>query len=208
MAFHDWTTIGVIVSFLIGVLAPLALNWGALPALGLVIVLVPVGWFVPNIVLHQVGAKRTEQMQRELPDSMDLLTISVEAGLGFDAALSQVARNTKGPLAEEFFRVLQEMQIGLGRTEAFRALGERTNLPDLKTFITSMVQADAFGIPIANVLRVQSAEMRVKRRQRAEERAQKIPVKILFPLIFFMLPALFIVVAGPGVITIFNVFIK
>lgn len=200
--------LGVIAGFLVGVLAPLTLSWGPLPALGLVIVLVPLGWFVPNIVLYQVGAKRTEQMQRELPDSMDLLTISVEAGLGFDAALSQVARNTTGPLAEEFFRVLQEMQIGLGRTEAFRALGERTNLPDLKTFVTAMVQADAFGIPIANVLRVQSGEMRVKRRQRAEERAQKIPVKILFPLIFFMLPALFIVVAGPGVITIFNVFIK
>jgi tight adherence protein C len=135
---------------------------------------------------------------------MDLLTISVEAGLGFDAALSQVARNTTGPLAEEFFRVLQEMQIGMGRLEALRALGERNNLGDLRSFVTAMVQADAFGIPIANVLRVQSAEMRVKRRQRAEETAQKIPVKILFPLIFFMLPALFIVVAGPGVIQIID----
>lgn len=200
--------LGVIIAFLLGVLVPLALQWGVLPALGLLVVLVPLGWFVPNIVLYQVGANRTEKMQREMPDSMDLLTISVEAGLGFDAALAQVARNTKGPLAEEFFRVLQEMQIGLGRTEAFRALGERTNLPDLKTFVTALVQADSFGIPIANVLRVQSQEMRVKRRQRAEERAQKVPVKILFPLIFFMMPALFVVIVGPGVIQIINVFFK
>ena len=102
-------------------------------------------------------------MRRELPDALDLLTISVEAGLAFDAGLSQVARNTTGPLADEFFRVLQEMQIGLGRSEAMRALGERTDLPELRGFVTSMVQADAFGIPIAPVLRVQAREMRIKR---------------------------------------------
>ena len=199
--------LGVIVGLLVGVLVPLALQLGVMPSLGIVALLVPLGWFLPTIVLYQVGAKRTQQMRRELPDAMDLLTISVEAGLGFDAALSQVARNTTGPLAEEFFRVLQEMQIGMGRLEALRALGERSNLSDLRSFVTAMVQADAFGIPIANVLRVQSAEMRVKRRQRAEEIAQKIPVKILFPLIFFMLPALFIVVAGPGVIQIIDTFL-
>jgi tight adherence protein C len=196
--------LGVIVGFLVAVLVPLVLQLGVMTTLGVVAVLVPLGWFLPTIVLYQLGAKRTQKMRQELPDAMDLLTISVEAGLGFDAALSQVARNTTGPLAEEFFRVLQEMQIGMGRLEALRALGERNNLGDLRSFVTAMVQADAFGIPIANVLRVQSAEMRVKRRQRAEETAQKIPVKILFPLIFFMLPALFIVVAGPGVIQIID----
>ena len=112
----------------------------------------------PTCVVYQLGYDRTEQMRRELPDALDLLTISVEAGLAFDAALSQVARNTDGPLAEEFFRVLQEMQIGLGRAEAMRALGERTDLPELRGFVTAMVQADAFGIPIANVLRVQAKE--------------------------------------------------
>ena len=137
-----------------------------------------------------------------------MLTISVEAGLAFDAAVSQVARNTEGPLADEFFRVLQEMQIGMGRSEALRALGERTTVDELHGFVTAMVQADAFGIPIANVLRVQAREMRIKRSQRAEEIAQKIPVKILFPLIFCILPVLFIVVLGPAAITIYDAFIK
>ncbi len=139
-------------------------------------------------------------MQRALPDALDLLTISVEAGLGFDAALAQVARNTEGPLAEELARVLQEMQIGLGRSRALRALGERTTLQDIRSFTSAMVQADAFGIPIGQVLRVQSQEIRVKRRQRAEEQAQKVPVKIMIPLVLFILPCLFIAVIGPAVI--------
>ena len=137
-------------------------------------------------------------MQRELPDAIDLLTICVESGLGFDAALQQVARNTEGPLAEEFSRVLREMQIGSSRADALRAMGERTSVADLRTFVGAMVQADAFGIPIAQVLRVQSAEMRVKRRQRAEEKAQQVPVKITIPLIFCILPTLFIVGHGTG----------
>ncbi|MCU1600157.1 MAG: Bacterial type secretion system protein domain protein, partial [Frankiales bacterium] len=113
-------------------------------------------------------------------------------------------RNTVGPLAEEFNRVLQEMQIGLGRGEALRALGTRSDLPEMRGFVTAMVQADSFGIPIANVLRVQAKELRVKRSQRAEEMAQKVPVKILFPLIFCILPALFVVVIGPAAINIFR----
>src|SRR3954471_8683218 len=145
-------------------------------------------------------------MQRELPDALDLLTISVEAGLGFDAALSQVARNTEGPLAQELARVLQEMQIGLRRSAALRALGERNSLPDLRSFVSAMVQADAFGIPVGQVLRVQSSEIRVKRRQWAEEAAQKVPVKILVPLIFCILPCLFIAVLGPAGIQIMNSF--
>ncbi|MEI2809125.1 MAG: type VI secretion system ImpA family N-terminal domain-containing protein [Nocardioides sp.] len=125
---------------------------------------------------------------------------SVEAGLAFDAAVSRVARDTHGPLAQEFVRTLQEMQIGVSRGEAMRAMAERTTMKDLKSFCLAMVQADSFGIPIARVLRVQAQEMRVKRRQRAEEKAQKLPVKILFPLIFFILPCLFIVILGPAVL--------
>jgi tight adherence protein C len=117
-----------------------------------------------------------------------------------------VAKNTEGPLAEEFSRVLREMQIGMGRAEALRALGERTEVDDLKSFVTAMIQADSFGIPIANVLRVQSSEMRTKRRQRAEEKAQKVPVKITVPLIFCILPTLFIAVLGPAVIHIIDAF--
>jgi tight adherence protein C len=160
------------------------------------------GFWFPNMALYQRSENRREQMEREMPDAIDLLTISVEAGLAFDAAVAQVARNTEGPLADEFFRVLQEMQIGVGRMHALRALGERSNLPDLKAFVTAMVQADSFGVPIANVLRIQAKEMRLKRSQRAEEKAQKVPIKILFPLIFCILPALFIVVLGPAAITI------
>lgn len=164
------------------------------------------GYFVPNFYLYRMGNNRSERMQRELPDALDLLTISVEAGLAFDAALARVAKSTDGPLAMEFARVLQEMNIGVGRTAAMRALGERTHIPELKSFVTAMVQADAFGIPIAQVLRIQSNEMRTKRRQRAEEKAQKVPVKILFPLIFCILPTLFLAVLGPGVISMMEAF--
>jgi tight adherence protein C len=198
--------LGVILGLLIGILAPLLLGAGPLTLLGVVVTMCLVGYFTPNIVLYQLGYNRREQMRRELPDALDLLTISVEAGLAFDAALSQVARNTTGPLAEEFFRVLQEMQIGLGRGDALRALGDRTDLPELRTFVTAMVQADSFGIPVSSVLRVQAREMRVKRSQRAEELAQKVPVKILFPLIFCILPSLFVVILGPAAITILDSF--
>ena len=122
--------------------------------------------------------------------------------------MQQVARNTEGPLAEEFSRVLREMQIGQGRADALRAMGERTNVADLRTFVGAMVQADSFGIPVAQVLRVQSAEMRVKRRQRAEEKAQQVPVKITIPLIFCILPTLFIAVMGPAVLSIMDSFSK
>jgi tight adherence protein C len=155
-------------------------------------------FFVPDILVYNLGLKRQEQMGRTLPDSIDLLTISVEAGLGFDAALSQVAKNTDGPLAGEFMRVLQEMQIGKSRAGAFRALAERTSVPELRAFVSSLIQADQFGIPVANVLREQSRELRVKRRQAAEERAQKVPVKIMVPLVLFIFPVIFIVILGPA----------
>jgi tight adherence protein C len=198
--------LGLIVGFVLGFGLPIAFQAGLLPTLGIAVSLMAAGYFAPNIVLYQMGYNRREQIQRELPDALDLLTISVEAGLAFDAGLSQVARNTTGPLADEFFRVLQEMQIGLGRPEALRALSDRTDLPELRGFVTSMVQAEAFGIPISGVLRVQAADMRVKRSQRAEELAQKVPVKILFPLIFCILPSLFVVILGPAAIKIFTSF--
>ena len=198
--------LGIIAGVALGIALPLALGAGILVVLGFAIVLALAGFFAPNLAIYQLAYNRREQIRRELPDAMDLLTISVEAGLAFDAALSQVARNTSGPLAEEFFRVLQEMQIGLGRVDAMRALGDRSDLPELRGFVTAMVQADAFGIPIASVLRVQAKDMRTKRRQRAEEIAQKVPVKILFPLIFCILPSLFVVILGPAAITIFHSF--
>jgi tight adherence protein C len=165
-----------------------------------------IGYVIPSTQVNAMAAKRQRLMQKQLADVMDLLTISVEAGLGFDQALSQVVKNVPGPLAEEMSRLLQEIQIGVGRGDAFRHLGERTNVPELEGFVLSMIQADLFGVSIANVLRAQSKELRVKRRQRAEEIAQKIPVKLLFPMIFMVLPALFIIVLGPGAIQIYNQF--
>jgi tight adherence protein C len=163
-----------------------------------------VGFLAPNLYLYQVAYDRTARLQRALPDAIDLMTISVESGLGFDAAVQQVATNTDGPLADEFARVLREMQIGQARSDALRAMGERSKVPELHTFVSAMVQADTFGIPIAQVLRVQSSEIRVKRRQRAEEKAQQVPVKITIPLIFTILPCLFIAVMGPAVINIMD----
>jgi tight adherence protein C len=198
--------IGIAVGVVVGALFAFLLGWPFIRVLivsGLGGVL---GYYAPNLYLYQKGHDRTEQMQRALPDALDLLSISVEAGLGFDSALSQVARNTEGPLAQEFARVLQEMQIGLGRAAALRALGERSALPDLRSFTSAMVQADSFGIPIGQVLRVQSSEIRTKRRQRAEEQAQKVPVKIMIPLVMFILPCLFIAVIGPAVIGLMGVF--
>ncbi len=156
------------------------------------------GFLTPDLLIYNSGTKRQERIGRSLPDSLDLLTISVEAGLGFDAALSQVSRNTEGPLAGEFFRVLQEMQIGKSRGQAFKSMAERTTVPELRQFVSSLVQADKFGIPIAQVLREQSKELRVKRRQVAEEKAQKVPVKIMVPLVLFIFPVMFIIILGPA----------
>ena len=164
------------------------------------------GYVLPNILLYNAGQKREKLMRNALPDAMDLLTISVEAGLGFDAAVSRVAKNGEGPLNQEFSRLLQEMQLGVGRVDAMRAMAERTSLPDLKSFCSAMVQADSLGIPIARVLRIQSQEMRTKRRQRAEEKAQQVPVRIMIPLVLFILPCLFIVILGPAAINIANTF--
>jgi tight adherence protein C len=196
--------LGLVAGLAVGVAGPLLGGAGLGVTVGVAALLAPLGYYGPDLALYQVAYNRNERIRRDLPDSMDLLTISVEAGLPFDSALSQVARNTRGPLADELFRVLQEMQIGLSRIDALRAVAERTNVPELRGFVTAMVQADAFGIPIANVLRVQARELRTKRSQRAEELAQKVPVKILFPLIFCIMPSLFIIVMGPAAISAYH----
>jgi tight adherence protein C len=198
--------LAALVGGLFGLVLPPILGVGPLFTVVLLVLGCAVGWIAPSLWLYQVAYDRSQRVRRELPDALDLLTISVESGLAFDAGLAQVARRTSGPLAQEFFRVLQEMQIGTGRVQAMRALGERTDVPELRSFVGAMIQADAFGIPISGVLRVQAREMRVKRSQRAEEIAQKIPVKLLFPMIFLVLPALFIVVLGPGAIKVYQQF--
>jgi tight adherence protein C len=198
--------IGAIALFMISLAFTTVLGMGFTIKILVVVGATVVGWLGPNLYLYQKTYDRSNRMRRDLPDAIDLMTISVESGLAFDAAVQQVAKNTEGPLADEFSRVLREMQIGKGRAEALRSLADRTNVDDLKGFVTSMVQADSFGIPIANVLRIQSSEMRIKRRQLAEEKAQKVPVKITVPLIFCILPCLFIAVMGPAVIHIMDSF--
>ncbi len=197
---------GFVGALLLGLVLTSLMGLSLMPTLAICVAAALAGYYAPNLWLYQKAHDRAAQTQRDLPDALDLLTISVEAGRGFDAALSPVARTTTGPLAPALARVLQEMQLGAGRSEALRSLAQRSSLPELKNFVTSMVQADAFGIPIGRVLRVQGKEMRDKRRQRAEEMAQKVPVKILFPLIFCILPTLFIAVMGPGVITMMSGF--
>ena len=163
-----------------------------------------IGFFLPDVLLLNAGQKRQTTMRKSLADALDMFTVCVEAGLGFDAALAQVARNTRGPLAAEFSRVLQEMQIGNSRRQALRSMADRTTVPELRVFVSALVQASELGVPISRVLREQAKEMRLKRRQLAEEQAQKVPVKILFPLIVCLFPALFVVILGPGIISIAN----
>lgn len=175
----------------------------------LLIVLLPVfSFFLPDLWLRIKSDARQKQIGLSLPGVLDLLAVSVEAGLGFDAALAKVIKNMSGPLSEEFARMLKEIQMGAGRKDAFKSLGERTTLPELKSFLTAMIQADIFGVSIAETLKIQAESMRVKRQQKAEEIAQKAPVKLVFPTIFCIFPALFVVLLGPAAIRIYNVFAK
>lgn len=164
--------------------------------------------FFPFTLLNQKIAARKKSIQKDLPDVLDLLTVSVEAGLGFDGALAKLSEKMKGALVEEFTRVLQEIRMGVTRREALRNMGHRCGVEDLSLFTTSLVQADQLGVSIGQVLRVQSVSMREKRRQRAQEAGMKAPVKLLFPLVFFIFPTIFVVLLGPAVIQIMETFMS
>jgi len=169
---------------------------------GFSLIAVSVGAAIPYLLLQRKINSRKTSIQKDLPDVLDLLTVSVEAGLGFDGALAKLAEKMKGALVEEFSRVLQEIRVGIPRRDALHALGVRANVPDLSLFTSSLVQADQLGVSIGNVLRVQSVAMREKRRQRAQEKAMKAPVKMLIPLVIFIFPPIFIVLLAPAVIRI------
>lgn len=161
-----------------------------------------VGYLLIDLILYSRGKERQKKILKSLPDTLDQLTISVEAGLGFDAALMRVTSTGTGPLAEELTRVLAEIKVGVQRTDALKHLIERTDVYELRHFILALNQAERYGLPVARVLRIQSGDLRVKRRQRAEEEAMKIPVKIVFPLVFCIFPALFVVLLGPAMIRV------
>jgi tight adherence protein C len=161
---------------------------------------------LPDFCLKRLGVSRQAKITAALPDTLDLLTVSVEAGLGFDQALLKIVEKTKGPLADECQRVLHEIRIGKARRDALRELGIRTGVEDLQTFVAALIQADQLGVSIGNVLRIQSRQLRQKRRQNAEARAQKAPVKMLIPMILFIFPSLFIILLGPGVLQLIDNF--
>ncbi|MGE5587663.1 MAG: type II secretion system F family protein [Clostridia bacterium] len=199
----DYILMRVITMIIIPV-AAFGLTLGIRPstAVLLAFVLAALGWLVPEMMLQSKKREREKQIRRSLPDVLDLLTVSVEAGLGFDAALAKVVERKKGPLADEFALLLQEIRMGKPRRDALREVSERVKIDDITSFIASVVQADQLGVSIANILRIQSAQVRTKRRQQAEEAGMKAPIKMLFPLIFFIFPTLFVVLLGPAIIQV------
>ncbi len=167
-------------------------------ALLVFVFLTAIGVLIPSVIVKRKATERSTSIFKDLPDCLDLLAISVEAGVGFEAALDVVCGHFDSPLAEEFRRTLQEMELGLGRREALVNLRNRTDVPELSTFIMALTQADALGMPIGRVLHTQAIEMRNRRRQWARERAAKLPVKIMFPLVLFIFPAILVVILFPS----------
>jgi tight adherence protein C len=199
----------LVLTALAGGLGLLIISAGATTLTTLLLLVVTlVAYFVPELLLYSRGQERQAAIGMGLADTLDQMTIAVEAGLGFEAAMSRAGKNGKGPLAEELVRTLQDIAVGQPRREAYLALAERTGVTDLRRFIGAVVQADAYGVSIADVLRTQAQEMRLKRRQRAEEKAMQIPVKVIFPLILCILPTLFIVLLGPAAMDMVDAFSK
>jgi tight adherence protein C len=171
-----------------------------------ILVFTPLAFYGPDLWLRNIVDKRRLEIRRSMPDMLDMLTISVESGLGFDAAVAKLVAASGGALAEEMGRMLQEVQAGLSRRDSLKKMAERTDVREMDSFVTAMIQAEVFGVPTTKVLRTQAEEMRIRRRQFAEEQAQKAPVKVVFPLVLCILPATLIVVVGPAAVAIARAF--
>jgi tight adherence protein C len=166
------------------------------------IIAAALGFFLPVLWLSSQISRRKNSIIKSLPDALDLLTVCVEAGLGFDAAMQKVTEKWKDDLALAFGRVLQEVRLGKLRREALRDMADRMDVPDVTSFVAAIIQADQLGVSIAKVLRIQSDQMRVRRRQRAEEKAHQAPIKMLFPMVFLIFPSLYLVLLGPAVLQV------
>ena len=165
-----------------------------------------VGLYLPNMWLKSKVSARQKQITRLLPDSLDMMSICVDAGLGFEAAIQKVGFQWETELAHEFRQVIRELRVGVSRSEALHNLVERTGVPDVASFVAVLIQADRLGIAIRDVLHTQAEQMRLRRRQRAEESAAKAPLKMMFPMIFFIFPSMFAVILGPAVPKLLNAF--
>jgi tight adherence protein C len=170
------------------------------------LVLGALGFFIPDYVLTLKARSRRGRIQADLPDALDLLAVSVEAGLGFDGAVAKLSEHMEGPLAEEFGLTLSEMRIGESRQEALKRMAERVDAPELSAFVRAIIQADTLGTTLGRILRVQAADSRLRRQAAAEERAMKAPIKMLFPTVLFIFPAMFLVILGPAILNVQELF--
>ena len=187
-----------------------ALVGGAMAGPSLVLVsavgLGGVGFMAPDFVVSAKARSRKDSIRSELPDALDLMAVSVEAGMGFDGAISKLTEHMDGPLAEEFALTLSEIRIGESRQDALKKLSDRTNTPELASFVRSIIQADQLGISLGRILRVQATDSRLKRQAAAEEKAMKAPIKMLFPTVLFIFPAMFLVILGPAFLNLSKIF--
>ncbi len=204
---REFMGIRILTAMLFGGLGTLVLVLGKVGILQRFLLLgftLVLGFFLPTLLLTSKIKRRQKAITKALPDALDLLTICVEAGLGFDSAMAKVAEKWDNALSEAFARVLQEINLGKLRREALRDMSDRMEVPDVATFVAAIIQADQLGVSIARVLRIQSDQMRMRRRQRAEELARAATLKILPPVVFFIFPSIFVVLLGPAAITILS----
>jgi tight adherence protein C len=194
--------LGGVIGTLLGVGGGVVMDWSSFRTVLLAAGVGALGWFAPSLWVKQARDKRVEAIEKDLPDVLDLLAISVEAGVGLEGAIKSVSDKFPGPLGDELSHTLSEMELGTSRRDALEHLRQRTDVPDLDGFILSLLQASALGMPLTRVLKTEAEELRRRRRQRVREAAAKLPVKLVFPLIVFIMPALFVVIIGPAIVRI------